>query len=1022
MDLFYLALFSSTESETTFQAEIFLGLKLMETLIDQAEKATINPANFTKIITTRAKLRAMMAVQLQFRNAEKFRIICYQIAYVTYLVQKRRIPFTFWRSPTECFLMDREDILSSMRRLLQPSHLNFVRSRVTGGQVGDTISDTVRQKRGALALLEKLIGSTALMKLWENKEARAKLMEANFFLDKKRLMDHYLSALLNSDIAADSVDWTRRDIKSADLIVWAQWFQSLIEQQHKGKSRRSIHRDYVWMYLRIAYDVYEIMTEKSEFEHTFTKIETIMRKITKLFISAGASRSSLMGKLSEKWHETITDVFAGSNLELEESVEQEMDLTEFMQQLHHRMIRELWQNFHKFDAMVQRKFENIIKGLSESKNCRNNLANFLSKEQIREIFQFVGIPLEEKEFEDYDQKMAFPSDDQTEMEKGKDQQKKKQSKNRRKKNGKKLEMKEENESEIDQKMLNEMMPNDLINECAGCLSPAFPKISQQLILDEFDEQNSQKLEQFVADRAINGQTADGISRKKRDKQIKAALDTIKGMAEKWSNDKAKLFISGSFMFGLNTTDSDIDLICVVPGKVIKKEHFLGEQNEICVDKKCQNGEDDKKQNFTAPKTFYCHLCENEKVNDLLKISHGQLMMLKFTFDGFDFDISFVAIPKLETLQQRITDRTLRHYLTKFDTENVEHRQMIRVLTSYLSNVHIIKLIDENQKNTFIPNCDLSDGKMRQNGRNYENLRFLILALKLWAKANFIYSNKLGFLNGVILTIMASKIALLYPNSSLHFLLSKFFLIYAARPFGLPIQLEQINQKSKANPFLTKNHMENEIKIYTTVFPQQNAARLITYTNAKIIRKEMTEALNKLINFDGHLFDWSSLLSPNSIDFVEKYENFIVINCIGHEKISVQNFCQFVETRIRLQLEFDINNRGTTTNWHIYPALFQETCQITQKLEEIPAKNRLDYHHCKVWLIGTDQQLVNANDKRLINGQLLNFDWAIKRDFLKFNGKLSNKSGGNDNNDQFQQMGLSLKSVCVPKMAHLLKSN
>ncbi|KAL3110451.1 hypothetical protein niasHT_019312 [Heterodera trifolii] len=862
MDLFYLALFSSTESETTFQAEIFLGLKLMETLIDQAEKATINPANFTKIITTRAKLRAMMAVQLQFRNAEKFRIICYQIAYVTYLVQKRRIPFTVWRSPTECFLMDREDILSSMRRLLQPSHLNFVRSRVTGGQVGDTISDTVRQKRGALAFLEKLIGSTALMKLWENKEARAKLMEANFFLDKKRLMDHYLSALLNSDIAADSVDWTRRDIKSADLIVWAQWFQSLIEQQHKGKSRRSIHRDYVWMYLRIAYDVYEIMTEKSEFEHTFTKIETIMRKITKLFISAGASRSSLMGKLSEKWHETITDVFAGSNLELEESVEQEMDLTEFMQQLHHRMIRELWQNFHKFDAMVQRKFENIIKGLSESKNCRNNLANFLSKEQIREIFQFVGIPLEEKEFEDYDQKMAFPSDDQTEMEKGKDQQKKKQSKNRRKKNGKKLEMKEENESEIDQKMLNEMMPNDLINECAGCLSPAFPKISQQLILDEFDEQNSQKLEQFVADRAINGQTADGISRKKRDKQIKAALDTIKGMAEKWSNDKAKLFISGSFMFGLNTTDSDIDLICVVPGKVIKKEHFLGEQNEICVDKKCQNGEDDKKQNFTAPKTFYCHLCENEKVNDLLKISHGQLMMLKFTFDGFDFDISFVAIPKLETLQQRITDRTLRHYLTKFDTENVEHRQMIRVLTT----------------------------------------------------------------------------------------------------------------------------------------------------------------LNKLINFDGHLFDWSSLLSPNSIDFVEKYENFIVINCIGHEKISVQNFCQFVETRIRLQLEFDINNRGTTTNWHIYPALFQETCQITQKLEEIPAKNRLDYHHCKVWLIGTDQQLVNANDKRLINGQLLNFDWAIKRDFLKFNGKLSNKSGGNDNNDQFQQMGLNLKSVCVPKMAHLLKSN
>ncbi|KAL3086497.1 hypothetical protein niasHT_033800 [Heterodera trifolii] len=806
MDRSYLALFSSTGAETTFQAEIFLGIKLMGTIIDQTEKVVLNPANFAEIITTRAKLRAMMAVQLHFRDAQKFRIICGQISYVAYLVQKMNFQFTFWRSPTECFSYTREETLSAMRTVLRRSHWDYVVNRVTGA-VQNGISDTVRHNRGALALLEMLIGGTAMVKLWENKEARAKLMEANFFLDKKRLVEHYLSALLTSDIAADSAARKRSDIKSADLIVWAQWFQSHIEKKNKGQSRHSLHRDYVWMYLRIAYDVYEIGTEKSEFEHTFTKMEKMMTKITELIISAGECRGSLMGKLREKWDEIITEVFAVSNLELEESVEQEMDIMEFIQQLHHR--------------------------LRKSENCRNNLASFLSKEQMREIFRFVGIPLEEKEFEGTDQKITFPSDDQTE--KGKDQKKKKQRKNRRKKNGQKLGMIEENESEKgeekteNQKLLNEMMTNGLINEFAGCLSPAFPKISQQLIRDEFDEQNSQKLEQFVEEMAINGQTADGISRKKRDKRIKAAIDTINGMTAKWSIDKAKLFISGSFMFELNTTDSDIDLICVVPGNVIKKEHFLGEQNEICVEKKCENGKGEK-QNLSTPKTFYCHLCENEKVNDLLKISQGQLMMLKFTFDGFDFDISFVAIPKLETLEHRITDRILRNYLTKFDNENVEHRQMIRVLTSYLSNVHIIKLMDENQKKTFIPNCDIS------------------------------------------------------------------------------------------------------------------------------------------------------------------------------------------------KLEFDISNRGMTTNWHIYPALFEETCQITQKLQEIPAKNRSDFHHCKVWLIGTDQHLLNANEKRLINGKLLNFDWAIKRDFLKFNGKLSNKSGGDDINDQFQQMGLNLKSVFVPNMAHFLKSN
>ncbi|KAL3083665.1 hypothetical protein niasHT_036793 [Heterodera trifolii] len=742
MDRSYLALFSSTDAETTFQAEIFLGIKLMGTIIDQTEKVVLNHANFAEIITTRAKLRAMMAVQLHFRDAQKFRIICGQISYVAYLVQKMNFQFTFWRSPTECFSYTREETLSAMRTVLRRSHWDYVVNRVTGA-VQNGISDTVRYNRGALALLEMLIGGTAMVKLWENKEARAKLMEANFFFDKNRLVDHYVSALLTSVIAADSVDRTRRDIKSADLIVWAQWFQSLIEKQHKGKSRHSLHRDYVWMYLRIAYDLYELGMEKSKFEHTFTKTEKMMRKITELLISAGECRGSLMGKLREKWDEIITEVFAVSNLELEESVEQQMDITEFMQQLHHIMIRELCQNIHKSDAMVQRKFENIIKGLTESKNCRNNLTTFLSKEQMREIFRFVGIPLENEEFEGTDQKITFPSDDQTETEKGKDQKKKKRKKNRRNKNGQKLEMIEENESEKGeektekQKLLNQMMANGLTNEFAGCLSPAFPKISQQLIRDEFDEQNSQKLEQFVEEMAINGKTSDGISLKKRDKRIKAAVDTIKAMTEKWSTDKAKLLISGSFMFGLNTTDSDIDLICVVPGNVIKREHFLGEQNEICVEKKCQNGEDDEKQNLTASNAFYCHLCE---------------------------------------------------------------------------------------------------------------------------------------------------------------------------------------------------------------------------------------------------------------------------------------------TRIRLQLEFDINNRGMTTNWHIYPALFQETCQITQKLEEIPAKNHFDYYHCKVWLIGTDQQLLNSNEKRLINGKLLNFDWAIKRDFLKFNGKLSNKSGGDDINDQFQQMGLNLKSVFVQNMAHFLKSN
>lgn len=45
--------------------------------------------------------------------------------------------------------------------------------------------------------------------------------------------------------------------------------------------------------------------------------------------------------------------------------------------------------------------------------------------------------------------------------------------------------------------------------------------------------------------------------------------------------------------------------------------------------------------------------------------------------------------------------------------------------------------------------------------------------------NFIYNNLLGFLNGTALYVMAAKIVLLYPNSTLTFWLKRFFLTYAA---------------------------------------------------------------------------------------------------------------------------------------------------------------------------------------------------------------------------------------------------
>lgn len=67
-------------------------------------------------------------------------------------------------------------------------------------------------------------------------------------------------------------------------------------------------------------------------------------------------------------------------------------------------------------------------------------------------------------------------------------------------------------------------------------------------------------------------------------------------------------------------------------------------------------------------------------------------------------------------------------------------------------------------------------------------------------------------------------------------------------------------------------------------------------------------------------------------FIFKFNYFILINCISEQRVNGgKEFCQFVETRIRLQLTFQIDVRGGIVEAQLYPKIYQENCKISSHL-------------------------------------------------------------------------------------------
>ncbi|KAL3109157.1 hypothetical protein niasHT_013937 [Heterodera trifolii] len=196
-----------------------------------------------------------------------------------------------------------------------------------------------------------------------------------------------------------------------------------------------------------------------------------------------------------------------------------------------------------------------------------------------------------------------------------------------------------------------------------------------------------------------------------------------------------------------------------------------------------------------------------------------------------------------------------------------------------------------------------------------------------------------------------------------------------------------------------------MQIYTPSIAEQNAAKKVTISSAKIIQKHFQKAMANFNELNVENIDWTMFLQ-NSEKFIEKYEFYILINCICEEEIGAAKLCQFVENRIRLQLVYDIDGNGGIFEAHLYPNIYTEKCEIAEKILE----TSFSKNFCKIWLIGVNSIASIDNIKKC----LPLFDLSIRRAYLRYNPVQKQEGNIQNIEDEFDKLKFKMQSVAMTK--------
>ncbi|KAF7635849.1 PAP_central domain-containing protein [Meloidogyne graminicola] len=215
--------------------------------------------------------------------------------------------------------------------------------------------------------------------------------------------------------------------------------------------------------------------------------------------------------------------------------------------------------------------------------------------------------------------------------------------------------------------------------------------------------------------------------------------------------------------------------------------------------------------------------------------------------------------------------------------------------------------------------------------------------------NYIKEESFGYLNELTIILMLTKIKLLYPNILLIELLERFFLTYLTWNLSIPIQ------------------NNNSIIVHSPTNPEELLNNNINKLTTKIIKKAMFEGLKAVHDIKNEK-DQQIIINPkilfNPKKFSEMYKYFILITCYATNPLNKQNYCEFIEDNILLQLIEFIENNLKIKSFHI------------------GKKIKYFFNYCSTWIIGIEPSIIDNN----IQNNIL-----IKINFTKFIELLKQKN-------------------------------